>query len=174
VDGGRRHEERLRIMADEWLQAAFDLLQQRLDDDEIVERLTSAGCPAVAAYKLVAFLPLCCGRALMANTGVTFSPMFRGARADGTVGGPQLLLADPYWNDVEPFVADQCRARFEAVRAIGMRSAEFRAVNKAAWAGSQLEDLVGADPVFAFIEPEVVPKRSRSVRAAPWWAFWRR
>jgi hypothetical protein len=159
---------------DEWIRAAFDLLQTPLAEHDVVEHLISAGCPAVTAYKLVALVPLACGRALMADTGVVFSTNFRGMSADGTVGGPQLLAAEPYWSLIEAFVAAESRARPDAVRAIGMCSAEFHAVNKAALDGSRLEDLVGGPPIFHFVEPEVAPERPQPVTAAPWWAFWRR
>src|SRR6266480_7815255 len=117
-------------MTNGWIRTAFDLLQQPLAEDDVANRLTAAGCPDAMAEKLLAFMPLACGRALLANTGVTFSETFRGMDKDGTVGGSQRLSADPHWNEIETFVAAQRTAKPEAVRVIGMRSAEFDAINK--------------------------------------------
>ena len=157
-----------------WIEAAFDLLQQPLAESDIADRLTRTGCSQAIAEKLLAFLPLACGRALLANTGVQSSEMFRGMSEDGTVGGPQPLSADPYWSAITTFVAAQRMAKPEAVRVVGTRSAEFDAISKALANGSKLADLVGSDPIFLFVAPSVAPNKPRAEPATPWWAFWRR
>jgi hypothetical protein len=157
-------------MPPRWLKAAFDLLRQPLAESEVVDRLVATGCAEPAAEKLVAFLPLACGRALLSESGVTFSPMFRSMRADGTIGEPQRLSEAAHWNLITAFVAAQQVAEPAALRLVGIRSAEFDAINKAVANGSRMADLVGSDPIFLLLTSE----SAHEAPAKPWWAFWRR
>ena len=157
-------------MAKDWIQTAFALFQQELTDGQVVSRLTSAGCSPAVAEKLVAFIPLACGRALLEGTGVKLSETFRCMGDDKAVGEPESLSSDPHWNVIEKFIAAQKKTKPEAVGLVGVRSAEFDAVNNALLNGSVLADLVGADPIFLFVNPSIPSKTP----GAPWWAFWRR
>lgn len=154
----------------DWMDAAFDALQEPIADGEVVERLVSEGCTLALADKLVTLLPLACGRALLKGTGVSFSRSFRTMGVDGTIGDPHALRSEPHWRKVRSFVAARTASTPDAVAIVGRRSAEVDAVNKARMNGSRLSDLVGADPIFYFLQPGLAEKR----RPRPWWAFWRR
>lgn len=157
-------------MTQDWIRTAFDLLTHDLSDGEVAARLKTTRCPPQLAEKLVAFLPLACGRLLLAGTGVTLSPSFRTMNNDGSVGNPRELASDPCWQRIEAFLTEQKAVARDAIGIVGQRSAELGAVNKAAMRGSRLADLVGAEPIFLFLEPEEDPRGQPS----PWWAFWRR
>ncbi len=156
-------------MAD-WTSAALHLLAQDLVEDEVITRLVASGCPPDRAEKLVAFLPLACGRILLADMGITFSPTFRAVDRDGRVGAPQKLSADPEWKLAQSLIDTAKAERLAAHRTAGVRSAEFDAVNKALLNGSKPADLVGSDPIFLLSETSIV----RDATKRPWWAFWRR
>jgi hypothetical protein len=153
----------------DWISAAFKLLEQPLDEHDVVEQLIAAGCPNKTAYKLVAFIPTACGRVALARAGIALSDKYRGVRADGSVGEPERLAADPEWNAAAAFVSSQNASNPDAVHRVGTGSAEFRAANKAMLDGSRAADLVCADPVFHFVEPaDSAPPAKRR------WVFWRR
>jgi hypothetical protein len=153
----------------EWITRTFDLLCQDLQDGEVANHLKSAGCSPIIAEKIVAFLPLACGRAILAGTGVSFSAAFRCMGEDGTLSEPQSLSSEPLWSMIQEFIATQRTAKPDGFSLVARRSAEFDAVNKAALNGSKLADLVGSDPIFLFVEPTIEPKNKK----VPWWAFWR-
>lgn len=157
-------------MSGNWTETVFRLLQEQLADGDVVSRAVSAGCPQAIAETLVAFLPLACGRVLLDGTGVVVSRKYRVMSPCGEVGEPRSLAADPHWIAIMNFVERQRVQAPAAVRVVGMRSAEFDAVNKAALNGSKLTDLVCADPIFLVMQTSV---RSRDLQR-PWWAFWRR
>jgi hypothetical protein len=153
----------------DWISAAFKLLEQPGDEDDVVELLIASGCPRKTAHKLVAFIPTACGRVALARAGIAFSDKYRGVRADGSVGEPERLAADPDWNATAAFVAALNASNPDAVHRVGIGSAEFKAANKALRAGGRAADLVFADPVFHFVEP------ADPARPPKWrWAFWRR
>jgi hypothetical protein len=157
-------------MVENWTQSAFALLQQEHTDGEVASRLISAGCLPAVAEKLVAFIPLACGRTVLEDLGVKLSGSYRGMDQAGIVGGPQELASDPQWNAVAQFIAAQKSAGPDAVGLVAARSAEFDAVNKAMLNGSKPSNLVGSDPILLFLDPgspSQIPKK-------PWWAFWRR
>jgi len=153
-----------------WIEKAYVLLQQDISDGDVAARLETTGCPPQLAEKLVAFLPLACGRLLLAGSGVVLSRSFRPMNRDGSVGGPRKLESDPCWLEIEAFLPRGSTVMREAIGIVGRRSAELDAANKAAARGSRLADLVGAEPIFLFVEPVEDPPRQIS----PWWAFWRR
>jgi hypothetical protein len=169
ADGMIRLRDGRRQTMQEWITRTFDLLCQKLHDGEVADRLKSDGCPPIVAEKIVALLPLACGRAMLADTGVSFSATFRCMGADGTVSGPQSLSSEPLWSMIQGFVATQRTAKPDGFSFVARRSAEFDAVNKAALNGSKLADLVGSDPIFLFVEPTIEPKNKKAFR----WAFWR-
>jgi hypothetical protein len=127
----------------DWIETAFDLLQQDLGEEGVITRLAEMGCSSARAEKLVCFLPLACGRTLLADSGITFSSAFRRLREDGTVGEPTPLAADADWVAIEQWLATHKKTRPDAVRVVGMQSAEFDAINKALFGGSKLSNLVG-------------------------------
>lgn len=152
-----------------WLGTAFDLLGQPLADGVIVERLVAAGCPAQTANKLVAFVPTACGRMLLGRLGVAFPDTYRGMLDDGSIGPPQRFDADRDWMPTRNFLIRQHMGSPAAVHRIGMRSAEFDAINQAIANGARPADLVCADLIFAFVAPAEKPRRFRSLLS-----FWRR
>ena len=151
------------------VEAAFHLLQQDLGEEAVIARLAAMGCPMARAEKLVCFLPLACGRIVLADTGIAFSSAFRCMGDDGSMSEPRRLAADADWVAVERWLATNKNRHADAVRVVGMRSAEFDAINKALFGGSKLSDLVGSDPIFrmTYQTPDERTKR-------PWWAFWGR
>src|SRR5262245_47427110 len=154
----------------DWIETAFDLLQQELAEEDIITRLADMGCSKAKAEKLVCFLPLACGRASLADSGVSFSSLFRGMDENGTIGEPSPLAADMRWVAIERWLSSQQSVQQDAVRAVGSRSAEVDAVNKALLAGSNASNLVGSDAIFRFFYQTADAEGQR----APRWAFWRR
>jgi hypothetical protein len=154
-----------RLMSRDWIEFAYDLLQQQLRDAENVERLTAHGCPAETIDRMLAFLPLACGRVILGGIGISHPPNYRPIYPDGTVGDPKPLAADPEWRRVMEFV--EARRHEDGIRIIGTQSAEFDAVNRAMLAGSDPANLVGSDPVLYW---SVGREAAKPVK--PWWAFW--
>lgn len=154
----------------DWIRPAFDLLQQDLGEQGVITQLTAMGCPEAKAEKLVCFLPLACGRALLADHGIAFSAKFRRMDADGSIGEPIPLASDTDWIAIERWLGTRQALGRDAMRIVGTRSAEFDAVNKALSRGSKASNLVGADPIFRFDDQPAEPEGRKS----PSWAFWRR
>jgi hypothetical protein len=157
----------------DWVGAAFELFKQQREDADVLDSLVAEGCSRALAEKLLVFLPHACGRALLADTGVALSDNFRCMRPDGTVGPPQRLASDSDWVAIQRYVTDRTLSDKESVAIIGMRSSEFDAVNQALHNGSQLKDLVTADPIFIFTDASGLPDAIQETKPKPWWAFWR-
>jgi len=151
----------------DWIDPAFDLLRLEFAEGDVVSRLVSDGCQPDLAEKLVAFLPLACGRMLL--KGVTFPPSYMVMSEDGSISISHTLSSDPWWRKVETFLEERKTSMMDAIGAVGRRSAEFDAVNKAVSNGSRLRDLVAAEPIFFFVKPHA--EVNQSLR--PWWVFWR-
>ncbi len=154
----------------DWIEAAFDLLQQDLGEDGVIARLAAMGCAKAKAEKLVCFLPLACGRASLADSGVRFSAAFRTMDENGTIGEPHPLAADADWVAIERWLGSQQSGRRDAIWNVGTQSAEFDAVNKALFAGSKASNLVGSDPIFRLADQTA----DAEGQGSPRWAFWRR
>ena len=149
-----------------WIEAAFNMLQQGEIDRSHIDQLSELGCPRAAADKLLTLLPLACGRALLADTSVKFSPMYRCMNEDDTVGEPSMLSEDSCWVAIEEWIGAHKQRQWDAVRMVGTQSAEFDAINKALLNGSKLTDLAGSDPIFSW--PNAEPRRRSK------WSFWRK
>jgi hypothetical protein len=149
-----------------WIEAVFNMLQQGEIDGSHIDQLSELGCPRATADKLLTLLPLACGRALLADTGVRFSPMYRCMSENGTAGEPASLSEDACWIAIDEWLATHKQSRWDAVRMVGTQSAEFDAINKALLNGSKLSDLAGSDPIFSW--PNAEPRRSSL------WSFWRK
>ncbi|WP_328477568.1 DUF6348 family protein [Actinoplanes sp. NBC_00393] len=115
-------------------------------DDEVRARLRAAGVEPWLAERLLVFLPLAYGRRVL--TGVQFAGTF----LDGGVERP--LDAEPV------FVAAIAQAEIAGradIERIGLRSAEFAAVNNALHAGSNLTDLALGPVALAVPLPAPAP-----------------
>jgi hypothetical protein len=110
--------------------AAFHEGAEPPDDDEVFRRLRSAGVEEWLAERLIGFLPLAFGRRVL--PGVALADTF----LDGETVRP--LASEPVY--LAAVAAAEVAGRDDIER-IGLRSAEFHAVNQALHAGSQLTDL---------------------------------
>jgi hypothetical protein len=142
-----------------WIEAVFNILQQGEVEGSHIDKLSELGCPRATADKLLTFFPLACGRAMLADSGIRLSPMYRCMSENGTVGEPSLLSEDSCWVAIDEWMATHMQTHWDAVRTIGMQSAEFDAINKALLNGSKLTDLAGSDPIFAWPNAEPQPRR---------------
>jgi hypothetical protein len=138
-------------MTHDWINHALNLLSLQFKESEVVSRLVSEGCDAAIAEKLVAFLPLACGRRVI--VGVSFPPLYRVMGEDHLVRGPFKLSSELWWRNVETFLDARGESMADAIDTVGRRSSEFDAVNKALAKGSRLSDLVAAEPIFFFVQP---------------------
>ena len=157
----------------DWVGTAFELFKQQREDIDILRSLLSAGCPRDLAEKLLVFIPHACGRAILADTGIAFPKSYRCLQPDDTLG-PQLWFAsDADWVSIERAIAARQPAERDAIALIGMRSAEFDAINQALHNGSQLANLVPSEPIFIFTDASGLAGVAGKTKAKPWWAFWR-
>jgi hypothetical protein len=131
------------MTANEIIEAALGALAEigpDQSDDRIKDAMTAAGVDADLAAEALVFLPLAFGRVAFANAGPDFPATYK-------AGDRERDLADhPLYLEA---LAAAGRCDRDVFRAVVMRSSETHALNKAAHAGSQLEDLVFAPPVFA-------------------------
>jgi hypothetical protein len=158
-------------MAD-WIAAAYELFKQQREDVDILEHLLCGGCSRALAEKLLMFFPLSCAFNVLADSGVVFSKNFRCMRSDGSVGAPRPLTSDPDWLAIDRFVSKRMTTEKDSLAAIMTRSAEFDSINQALNNGSELKNLVSADPIFMFTAASGLAGAPEPARK-PWWAFWR-
>jgi hypothetical protein len=156
------NEPQMRI----WIEAVFNILQQGEIDGSHIDQLSELGCPRATADKLLTLVPLACGRALLADSGVRFSPLHRCVNENGEVGEPSPLSADFCWAAINDWMIANKQNRWDALRMVATQSAEFDAINKALLHGSKLSDLAGSDPIFSW--PNAEPSRRSP------WSFWRK
>jgi hypothetical protein len=149
-----------------WIEAVFNMLRQGEIHGSHIDQLSKLGCPRPTADKLLTFLPLACGRALLADTGVKFSPIYRCMNENGTVGEPSSLSEDSCWVAIDGWLNAYKERQWDSVRIVGTQSAEFDAINKALLNGSKLSDLAGSNPIFSW--PNAEPRRRSP------WSFWRK
>ncbi len=116
--------------------AAFMAADEWPSDADVLGRLESQGVADWLAQRLVLFLPLAFGRRLL--PGAHLSNEYD----DG--GTLRRLEADPIYTAAQERAAQANRTEVER---IGLRGAEFNAVNNALNAGSRFEDLTVGPPV---------------------------
>jgi hypothetical protein len=155
-------------------------------DEDLTETLLAAGLAKPQVLLAVLFVPLACGRLLMAGLGIRFSSLYVLLSADGTPVERGTI------DDAPIYIAAQAAAaaRRDLVKAVALRSAEVNAVNQALNAGSNPANLAMA-PIVAFAEgpTELGASRARALltslladmhhgesqerpAAKAWWRFW--
>jgi hypothetical protein len=158
---------------DNWISTAFELFKRGNSDADIFHQLLAAGCARSLAGRLLCFIPLSCGRMVLADLGIEFPEKYVCFQADGALGPARSLGSDRDWVAIDSFLTARKATETPAISIIGMRSAEFDAINKALLNGSKPENLVLSAPVFTFEDSENVTSASTTTKAKPWWAFWR-
>lgn len=139
-------------------------------DAEVIDALKGAGVPPARAYELVLWVPMAFGRRVLEGADLRPPETYLLATPD-PAGETRRHLRDE-----EVFVASCAMIdRFLAegmandqFLAIAGRSAEFKAVNEALLAGSEMANLVLAEPVVW------LPGRGDGAADSnkPWWRVW--
>jgi hypothetical protein len=130
---------------DEWLAWAITayMSNPEASDADVADVLERNGVPRGVATRTVAFLPLAFGRRLLRGLiAIPDSFVIDGREAP--------LASEPLYAFAEALAE---RAGREHIERIGLRSAEFNAVNQALNAGSKPEDLVMGAPHLTFDGP---------------------
>ena len=155
-----------------WIETAFELFKKDTSDDDTFHQLLAAGCERRLAERLLCFFPLACGRIVLADL-VEFPGEYASLQAHGKIGPARSLRSDPDWIAIELFLTTRQQTEASAISRIGMRSAEFDAINKALLNGSEPKNLVLSKPIFTFVETETLTTTPVTSKPKPWWAFWR-
>ena len=130
---------------DEWLAWAIAayMSNPEASDADVAELLAGHGVPRGIATRAVAFLPLAFGRRLLRGLVAIPDSFIVGGREQPLASEPLYALAE----------ARAEGAGRESIERIGLRSAEFSAVNQALNAGSKPEDLQLGAPHLTFDGP---------------------
>jgi len=132
-------------------------------EDQVVEKLVAEGVPRSLAERVAAFIPLACGRALLAGTGVALADTYLVSRNGEMVERP--LAGEEVYRRV---YADAVNGRIPKpiFNVCAMRSSELDAVNQALNAGAAIENLVAGPPVLLRITDDAELPKTRW-----WWPF---
>jgi hypothetical protein len=125
-----------------WAMAAY-MSNPNVTDGGVAALLELNGFPRGLATRAVAFLPLAFGRRLLRDLVALPDSFVAGGREAPLASEPLYVLAEQW----------AARVGREQIEHIGLRSAEFVAVNEALNAGSKPEDLTLATPQLTFEGP---------------------
>ena len=125
-----------------WAMAAY-MSNPNATDTDVAELLERNGFPRGLATRAVAFLPLAFGRRLLRDL-VTLSDSFVADGREAALASEPLYVIAEQWAE---------RVGREQIEHIGLRSAEFVAVNEALNAGRKPEELTLGTPQLTFDGP---------------------
>lgn len=152
-------------------QAIVLLRDLSLEDGDVRTDLINAGVEEALASRLVEFVPMAFGRALLEASGAQFPQTYQRYGRDGKIIPARALSSQPVWRAVVEY-ARRALERGLTVdeMLVAKRSAEYRLADELLTDGSRLEDLRFTAPLFGWpdeADDEPLPP------AKPWWNFWR-
>jgi hypothetical protein len=142
-----------------------------VEDGDVRKALINAGVEEALGSRLVEFVPMAFGRALLEASGAQFPETYQRYGRDGKISPARALGSQPVWRAAAEY-ARRALERGLSVdeMLVAKRSAEYRVADELLSDGSRLEDLRLTVPLFGWpdeADDEPLPP------AKPWWNFWR-
>jgi hypothetical protein len=144
------------------------LSHPQADDEAVVNALKEAGIGEYRAFELVLWVPMAFGRAVLERPDFKLPSTFQLMASDGQKFLRRRFSDEPVYVEAHRIATALAEPGFSFL-VIGGRSAEFQAVNEALLKGSELKNLVPAEPVVSFPDQSSQPRRDTK---KPWWKFW--
>lgn len=146
TDGEPRRESPVDSKVREMIERALPILQRsrELDDYAVIEALVADGSDRADAFEIIVFVPLAFSRYLLRQSGINFPRAYR-----LFIGGQtrlKLLGKEPVYRAAMELASRQVGGTLDYT-AIAGRCAEFKMINAALQDGSQLRDLMVAEPM---------------------------
>jgi hypothetical protein len=144
------------------------LAHPHVDDQAVIDALKQAGIGENRAFELVIWVPMAFGRAVLERLDVKLPSTFQLTASDGKILTRRRFSDEPVYVEAYRIATALAQPEFHFLT-IGSRSAEFQAVNAALLQGSEVKNLVAAEPVVSF--PDQSSQATENTRK-PWWKFW--
>jgi hypothetical protein len=135
------------------------------EDGSLVRSLMEHGVPYVDAERLLAFVPMACGRALLAESGATFPDGYEVRDLDSGRTKKGRLSNEPVFVAAQSVVAQRGTSDAQ-VRAAAARSAEMHVARQLLRPGETASNIRFTESVLLRLPLEAVT----SIR--PWWRPW--
>ena len=133
------------------------------DDEEVVHELVRTGLSNIDAERLVAFVPMACARAILAEMGAQFPDTYI-VRDHASGHETRARLADePVFKAAQSFIAEH-GVSSDAVRLLASGSAEMAVARQLLGTGQDATDI-------RFTETLLARLPVHAVRTRKWWPW---